>query len=126
MAIRQSSGSIRSSGAGLKRMRIAALNGEHDHSALLPDARTLQGLSRKHRGRRDVDFSDFQIHAEMRRGSIQEADYVRTQKRLRDSLPGKGVGRNHGVGARGEQVLLRGIFTGARNDFQLRDSGPAP
>ena len=67
-----------------------------------------------------MDFADFQIHPEMSGCGIQKTYNVRAQEGLRDALPGKRIGRNHRIGAGGEQMFFRAVFTGARNDLEVR------
>ena len=73
-----------------------------------------------------MNLADLKVHAQMRRRGIEEAHHVRPQERLRDALPGERIGRDHGIGAGGEQVFFRSLFTGTRNDFQVWDSVHAP
>ncbi len=68
-----------------------------------------------------MDLFDLQVElAFARRGDVEEVEHVRAEKRLRNAMAGEGVGRDDGVGAGGDQVLLRLLLAGAGDDAQFR------
>ena len=56
----------------------------------------------------------------MRGSGVEEAHNVGTQKRLCDALPGEDIGRNNRIRAGFQQMLLRRILAGARQNAQIR------
>src|ERR1019366_3223210 len=52
-------------------------------------------------------------------GSVEEINHMGAHKGLRDAISREVVGRDHVIGAGGEQVLLGIFFAGAGNDVEL-------
>src|SRR5215470_18370079 len=102
-------------GRGIEAHGIAPFDRQHDDAALLSDARGLERFAGELRTRSNVDFSNLQIHAQMRRGRVQKGDHVWPQQRLCDALACKGVRGNDGIGTGCEQVFFRRVFAGACN-----------
>ena len=113
MAIKWSPAWITSSGAGLKRISEPS---PFMASTITPDRLTkagcFQGLAAIADPACDQDFFDLQRVLLVHRG-IEEIHHVRTHERLGDAISGEIVGRNDGIGARGQQVLF-GVSSLAR------------